>query len=75
VTWTPFSAEAIVLDSQCRRLHAEGRITDAIAAIEEALERAHRDGPSNISHDEFEAAATKGKALNLGHTISTNPPK
>lgn len=53
MTWTAFSTEAVILDSQVRKLHKDGRSTDAILAIEQALERAHRHGPSNISYEGF----------------------
>ncbi|MEV9168643.1 hypothetical protein AB0133_26750 [Klebsiella pneumoniae] len=55
--WTPFSAEAVLLDSKLRKLHKEGRISDAIVAIEQALETAHKQGPSNMPYEEFERAA------------------
>jgi hypothetical protein len=54
MTWSPFSAEAVKLDTVIRRLHKDGRITDAIAAIEKALERARLDGPSNTTYEQFE---------------------
>lgn len=55
MAWTPFSAEAVRLDSQLRKLHDEGRSSAALDAIKQALERAHREGPSNITYEEFEA--------------------
>ena len=55
MAWTPFSAEAIQLDTTLRRLHREGRISDALDAINTALEKAHRDGPSNMTYEESEA--------------------
>lgn len=55
MAWTSFSAEAVTLDSQLRKLHREGRVSDAVEAIQRALEKAHRDGPSNISSMQFEA--------------------
>lgn len=55
MAWTPFSAEAVELDSLLRRLHREGRTSDAVAAIVQALEKAHRTGPSNLSYEQAEA--------------------
>lgn len=55
MAWTPFSAEAVRLDSQLRKLHREGRSSAALEAIKQALERAHREGPSNITYADFEA--------------------
>jgi hypothetical protein len=57
MVWGPFSAEAVNLDCEIRRLHAHGRTTDAIRAIEEALARAHREGPSNVPYEQFEREA------------------
>lgn len=61
--WTPFSAEAVLLDSKLRKLHRQGRTTDAIEAIEAALEAAHRQGPSNMSYEDFEHAADARSAI------------
>lgn len=55
MAWTPFSAEAVRLDTQLRKLHKEGRLSEAVETIKQALERAHRDGPSNTTYEEFEA--------------------
>lgn len=55
MAWGPFSAEAVRLDSKLRRLHKEGRITDAVQEIEKALRSAHAYGPSNESYESFEA--------------------
>lgn len=60
MTWNPFSAEAVILDSMLRKLHREGRVTDAIGAIEKALEEAHRNGPSNISYEGFVEKTDQG---------------
>lgn len=57
MAWGPFSAEAVLLDSKLRKLHKDGRVSDAIGAIKEALEKARVEGPGNISYAEFEAAA------------------
>lgn len=57
MAWGPFSAEAVLLDSKLRKLHADGRISDALDAIEKALGKARATGPSNMSYAEFEAAA------------------
>jgi hypothetical protein len=59
MAWTPFSAEAIRLDSQLRKLHAQGRISDALNVIVAALDKAHRGGPSNTSYEAFEAEVEK----------------
>ncbi len=59
MTWTAFSGEAVILDSKIRKLHREGRVTDAILAIEQALETAHRNGPSGMSYEDFEAKAAQ----------------
>jgi hypothetical protein len=52
--WTPFSAEAIWLNTEVERLIKRGQRTAAIDMIKQALEKAHREGPSNISYEEFE---------------------
>lgn len=57
MAWGPFSAEAVTLDSKLRQLHKQGRISGAMEAIEKALERAHTEGPSNMSYEEFERLA------------------
>lgn len=54
--WSPYSAEAVRLHSEVMRLSKSGRITDAVDAIKRALEKAHRDGPSNTTYEEFERA-------------------
>lgn len=64
MAWTPFSAEAVELDTKIRRLHKEGRTSDAINLIKTALEKAHRDGPSNKTYEQFDA--TIDAALNEG---------
>lgn len=55
MAWTPFSAEAVDLDTQLRRLHREGRVSEATQAIVAALERAHRHGPTGETYEQFEA--------------------
>lgn len=55
MAWTPFSAEAIDLKLAVLKLEREGRVSEATGIIVEALERAHRDGPSNKTYAEFEA--------------------
>lgn len=55
MAWTPFSAEAVKLDVEIRRLHKSGKISDALDLIKAALDKAHREGPSNISYEDFEA--------------------
>jgi hypothetical protein len=62
MSWGPFSAEAVTLDGALRRLHREGRTSDAIAAIKNALDIAHRTGPSNMTYAEFEAACSTDSA-------------
>jgi len=54
MAWEPFSAEAIALDGELRRLHQAGKLSGAIDAIKAALQRAHREGPSNESYEDFE---------------------
>lgn len=53
MAWTPFSAEAIMLETELRRL-GPSRISDRIEVIKQALEKAHRHGPSDMSYGEFE---------------------
>jgi hypothetical protein len=55
MAWTSFSAEAIELHAQVRKLERQGRISDMIDVIKAALEKAHREGPSNESYADFEA--------------------
>jgi len=55
MTWGPFSAEAVRLDSMLRKAHKEGRTSAAIEMIEYALKTAHLRGPSNMSAEDFEA--------------------
>lgn len=55
MAWTPFSAEAVELHTLVGRLNKQGRITDALEAINAALEKAHHDGPSNKTYEQFEA--------------------
>lgn len=52
--WTPFSAEAIRLNTEVETLIERGQRTAAIDMIVKALEKAHHEGPSNISYEEFE---------------------
>lgn len=59
MAWTPFSAEAIKLEAKIHKLGKQGRTSDVIAAIVEALEKAHQNGPSNMSHEAFEAELNK----------------
>jgi hypothetical protein len=54
MAWTPFSAEAVNLDTELRKLHREGRTSEAVELIVDALVRAHRDGPSKISYEQFD---------------------
>lgn len=55
MAWTGFSAEAVRLHSELQRLNKHGRISDALELIKAALEKAHRDGPSNMTYEQFEA--------------------
>lgn len=55
MAWAHFSAEAVELHSLVRKLDREGRIVVAVQAIEAALEKAYREGPSNESYADFEA--------------------
>jgi hypothetical protein len=55
MAWTAFSAEAIDLKLKVLQLERDGRLSEATAAIAEALEKAHRDGPSGETYEEFEA--------------------
>lgn len=57
MAWTPFSAEAIDLKLEVLKLEREGRLNEATEAIERALERAHRAGPSGETYEQFEARA------------------
>ncbi len=57
MTWGPFSAEAVLLDTKLRELHAGGRTSDAIGAIKTALSQAHAAGPSNMTYEAFQFAA------------------
>lgn len=59
MAWTPFSAEAIKLEAKITSLKKQGRTSDVITAIVEALEKAHQTGPSNISPEDFEAELNK----------------
>jgi hypothetical protein len=61
MSWGPFSAEAVLLDSKIRELHKGRDATAAIEAIGQAMERAHRDGPSNMTWEEFDQAASLAK--------------
>jgi len=60
MAWGLFSAEAVKLDVMLRRLHKEGRTSDALGAIVAALEKAHRDGPSGTTYEDFEAQSRLG---------------
>lgn len=62
MAWTPFSAEAVRLDTQVRKLHREGRTSDALELIDAALERAHREGPSNTTYEQFESELEQARA-------------
>jgi hypothetical protein len=66
MSWGPFSAEAVLLDATLRRLHREGRTSDAIIAIKSALDIAQRNGPSNMNYAEFEAACITRLADSAG---------
>jgi hypothetical protein len=57
MAWTAFSAEAIDLKLKVLKLERDGRLSEATDAIVAALERAHRDGPSGETYEEFEARA------------------
>lgn len=52
MAWTPFSYEAVQLHALLGRLDKQGRTSDALEAINQALEKAHREGPSNITYEE-----------------------
>jgi hypothetical protein len=54
--WRGQSAETIHLDCEIRKLHKQGRTSEALRVIEAALEKAHRDGPSDMTYEEFEAS-------------------
>jgi len=54
MAWTPFSSEAVELDTAIRKLHREGRISESLDLICKALEKAQCDGPSNETYEEFE---------------------
>lgn len=56
MAWTPFSAEAVELKLLVLKLEREGRVSEATDAVVTALERAYRDGPSDITYEQFEAA-------------------
>lgn len=55
MAWGPFSAEAVELHTLVGKFDKQGRITDALAAIEKALEAAHREGPSRKTYEQAEA--------------------
>jgi len=55
MTWTPFSAEAVKLHAELIRLNGLGRTSDAINLIVDALERARREGPMDVSFEDFES--------------------
>lgn len=55
MAWTAFSAEAIDLKLKVMKLEREGRLSEATDAVVAALEKAHRDGPSGETYEEFEA--------------------
>lgn len=55
MAWTPFSAEAIRLHLLLGKLDKQGRTSAALEAIDVALTKAHRDGPSNTTYEQFEA--------------------
>lgn len=57
MSWTPFSAEAVNLSVLVNKLQKHGRISEALEAIGVALEKAHKDGPSNITYAQFERAS------------------
>lgn len=59
MAWKPFSAEAIVLEGKLHNLRQAGRSSEMIDVIVKALEKAHRDGPSNMSYETFEAELKK----------------
>jgi len=61
MAWKPFSAEAIKLEAKIRSLTKQGRVSDVTEAIAEALEQAHRNGPSNMSYEDFEAELKKSE--------------
>lgn len=48
---TVFSAEAARLDAELRKLHKRGQFSAALELIREALEKAHRDGPSVVTSE------------------------
>lgn len=55
MAWTAFSAEAIDLKLKVLKLESEGRLSEATAEICAALEKAHREGPSGETYEQFEA--------------------
>lgn len=55
MAWTSFSAEAVQLDTELRKLYQERQVGAALELIREALEKAHRYGPSDIACEEFDA--------------------
>lgn len=55
MSWGPFSAEAVALDTELRRLHRLGRVSEALGLISDALAKAHAEGPSNLTYAQFEA--------------------
>lgn len=59
MAWTPFSAEAVELDTLLRQLHKSGRTTEALNAVVKALVKAHEKGPDNVSYEQFEARLKK----------------
>lgn len=58
MAWTAFSAEAIDLKLKVLKLEQQGRLSEAVAVIEQALEKAHREGPSGETYEQFEARAS-----------------
>ena len=59
MAWTPFSAEAIVLEGKLHNLRKAGRSSEMIDVIVKALEKAYSDGPSNMTYEAFEAELKK----------------
>lgn len=73
MAWGPFSAEAVILDSKVRLLHKDGRVTDAIALIEDALRKAQTEGSCNMSFGDFEQAALITLAERVEEALATQP--
>ena len=71
MAWTSFSAEAVRLNGELQRAHKNGQTSLALDLIVTALEKAHREGPSNQSYEDFEAELDSKAAVELAETGST----